>query len=123
MQKESLLICSKYDESIQRLAEALDTLLVSSLKSIQEFPDPKANMVAYGYANTYKDMICTMIFSKTEIKLGFYKGSALPDPEKLLTGAGKVHRYVAIKNLTDVKNKALKKLLGEALKAWNVRSK
>jgi hypothetical protein len=123
MQKESLVLLSKYDEHINELAEALEKLLVSSLRDVLEFPDAKANMIAYGYANTYRDMICTMILSKKEIKLGFNRGSELPDPENLLTGNGKVHKYVVIKTSADVKNKALKKLLAEGMKAWKERIK
>ncbi len=66
-------------------------------------------------------MICTIIPSKKGIKLGFYKGSGLPDPAGLLTGSGKVHRYVEIKSEASLKDKALKNLMTEALKAYKQR--
>ena len=114
-------ILSKYTEEVSTLAYELRDFLLSELKGIIEIPDVSANMTAYGYGPGYKDMICTIIPSKKGIKLGFYKGSELPDPEKLLTGSGKVHKYVEIKTAADIKNPALKKLINEALKAYHIR--
>ena len=59
-------------------------------------------------------MVCTIIPSKKGVKLGFYRGIDLPDPAKLLTGSGKVHRHVEINSATDVSNPQLKKLLSAA---------
>ncbi len=70
-----------------------------------------------------RQLVCTIIPSKKGIKLGFYKGSELPDPKKLLTGSGKVHRYVEIKSENDMQDPAIKKLVEEGLKAYNKRVK
>jgi len=111
----------KYDENVSILGLELRNFLLSELKGIIELPDISANMIAYGYGTGYKDTICTITPSKKGIKLGFYKGSEIHDPEKLLTGSGKVHKYVEIKSEEDIKNPALKKLLNEALKTYLTR--
>ena len=116
-------ILSKYDEQLATLASTLRVFLLKELKEITEIPDPAANMIAYGYGPGYKDMIGTILLSKKGVKLGFYTGSELPDPAKLLTGSGKVHRYVEIKSAADIKNPGLKKLLAEAVKAYKERVK
>ena len=89
--------------------------LLKDLKGITEQPDAKANVIGYSYGAGYKDLICTIIFSKKGIKLGFYKGAELPDPKKLLTGSGKVHRYVEINSEDDIRNPALLELLEHAV--------
>ena len=114
---------SKYPEEISDLALAARNLILKELPDITEIPDEKANMLAYGFANTYKDTICTIIISKKGIKIGINKGSELPDPTKILTGTGKVHKYVPISKSSELKNPAIKDLLNEGLKAWKVRSK
>lgn len=114
-------LLATYDEHIQNLAEQTKELIQKTLPGVQEYPDEKARVIGYGYANTYKDTICTIILSKKEIKLGFYKGSELPDPAQLLTGTGKVHKYVALKNEGDIRNNALTNLLEEAYKAYKER--
>lgn len=63
------------------------------------------------------------MLSKKGVKLGFYKGSELRDPEHLLTGSGKVHRYVAINSQEDIDNAALLNLLDEAVRAHQKRSR
>jgi hypothetical protein len=116
-------ILEKYEEKVSGLGYQTRTFLFEELKGIMEYPDLSANIVGYGYGPGYKATICTIIPSKKGIKLGFYKGSALPDPAKILGGSGKVHRHVELKSEGDLKNPALKQLITEALKAYNARSK
>ena len=114
-------ILSKYEDKISVLGFRLREFLLKELSGIIEYPDAPANIIGYGFGPGYKDLICTIIPSKKGIKLGFYKGSELPDPEKLLTGTGKVHKYVEIKSENDISNPDLKKLLMNALKAYGKR--
>ena len=99
----------------------LREFLFSELKDINEEADATANIIGYNYGKGYKNLICVILLSKKGIKLGFYKGSELPDPGKLLTGTGKVHRFVEIKSSQDMKNPALKRLLKEAVAAYTIR--
>ena len=116
-------ILSKYDEKVSAVGFQLREFLLKELKQIIEYPDGPANIIGYGFGPGYKQLVCTIIPSKKGIKLGFYKGSELPDPKNLLTGSGKVHRYVEIKSENNVKDPAIKKLLDEALKAYHKRLK
>jgi hypothetical protein len=121
MQSKVEQILMKYDESISSLGLHLREFLLSQLDGFTEIPDLSANIIAYGYGTGYIDMVCTIIPSKKGIKLGFYKGSELPDPESLLTGSGKVHRYVEIKSEKDIRSRAIKQLVKEAIKSWKKR--
>jgi hypothetical protein len=114
-------ILSKYEEEVSTLGFQLRAFLLKELKQITEYPDGPANIIGFGFGPGYKALVCTIIPSKKGIKLGFYKGSELPDPGKLLTGSGKVHRYVEIKSEKDIQNPAIKKLLEEGLKAYKRR--
>jgi Domain of unknown function (DU1801) len=116
-------ILSRFDEKTVTLASQLRNFLLEELKDIMEIPDNSENIIGYGYGTGYKDLICTILLSKQGVKLGFNKGSELPDPNKLLTGTGKVHKFVEIKNEQDIKHPAFKKLLSEALKAYQKRKK
>ena len=116
-------ILLKYDEPISLLGFQLREFLISQLDGCTEIPDLPADMIAYGYGTGYSETLCTIIPSKKGIKLGLYRGSELPDPEKMLMGSGKVHRYVEIKSQDDIRCRALKQLLKEAIKAWKSRKK
>jgi hypothetical protein len=114
---------AKYPGEVSELAIAARKLILKELPNIEEIPDEKANMIAFGYDHTYKDLICTIILSKKGIKIGLNKGSELPDPTGLLEGSGKVHKYVQINQTKELKDPALQQLINEGLKAWKLRVK
>lgn len=114
-------ILHSYDETTSALAFQLRDFLLQHLENIAELPDDTANIVGYGYGPGYKDLICTIMLSKQGMKLGFYRGTELPDPAHLLTGSGKVHKFVVIRTANDIREPALKNLLDEALKAYRKR--
>lgn len=114
-------ILSGYDEKIATIGLRVRDFLFSQLKDINEEADATANIISFNYGKGYKNVICVILPSKKGIKLGFYKGSELPDPENLLTGTGKVHRFIEIKSAEDLNNPALKHLLKEAVAAYAFR--
>ncbi len=91
------------------------------LPGIIEQIDLPAKMIAYCYGQKYIEMICTIIPSRKGIKLGFYKGADLPDPQHLLQGTGKISRYVEIKAGEKINSKAVTELLKNALAAYEER--
>lgn len=123
MSPKAETILMKYSEPVSTLGLQLREFLLSQLKGCTEIPDSSANIIGYGYGTGYTDTVCVIIPSKKGIKLGFYKGSELHDPEKLLTGSGKVHRYVEIKSEKDLGKRALKQLIKEAITARKSRTK
>lgn len=114
-------ILSGYEEKIATLGFQLREFLFSALKDIHEEADAAAKIIGYNYGKGYKNLICIILPSKKGIKLGFYKGCELQDPGKLLTGTGKVHRYVETKSSKDIIDPALKHLLKEAVAAYTIR--
>jgi hypothetical protein len=114
-------ILAQFPEGVVATGSSLRQFLLRQLKGITEQVDPKANLIGYSYGAGYKGVICTILLSKKGIKLGFNRGSELPDPKKLLTSSGKVHRYVEIKSEEDIRNPALLELLEHAVAAWEKR--
>jgi len=112
---------SNYNEEVFTNALKLREILFANLPGIIEQIDIPAKMIAYCYGQKYSEMICTIIPSKKGLKLGFYKGVDLPDPDKLLEGAGKISRYVEIKSEEQIKSASLKKLIESALVAYKKR--
>ncbi len=122
MKNELNTLFSKYSNEISSLGYEARKYVLSKLKNIEEIVDLPANMVAYGYGPGYNDMICTIIASKKGMKIGFYKGSEFPDPENILTGSGKVHKYAEIRSLEDLNKPGLSELFEEAVSAYKKRS-
>jgi hypothetical protein len=52
--------------------------------------------------------------SKNHITFGLLRGTALPDPQKLLEGTGKNLRHIKLRTEQDLRNPALKQLIAAA---------
>jgi hypothetical protein len=112
---------SQYDEQVFKTAFKLREVLFANLPDVLEQVDLPARMIAYCYGQKYIEMICTIIPSKKGLKLGFYRGVDLPDPDHILEGTGKISRYVIIMSEQQIKSSAIKKLLKAALAAYRKR--
>ena len=84
---------------MRETALAARRLLEDTLPGIAEAGDESARLLGYSYGPGYKGVICTLIMSQSGVKLGIFRGSELPDPKHLMSGAGKVHRHVQLRTL------------------------
>jgi hypothetical protein len=111
-----------YSGDVRALAEAARKALVKALPGVVEGVDRPAKLLSYTYGPGYKGVVCTLLMSKTGVKLGIFRGSELPDPVGLMEGSGKVHRYVQLRTPADLQRTELQALLAAALAAWRERS-
>jgi hypothetical protein len=114
-------LLSEYPANVQQLAMALRQHLLGALPGAQEKIDVKAKLIGYGFGAGYRNLICTIIPSRSGIKLGFFGGAALPDPTHLLEGKGKLHRHVSMKTAQDLERPGLAALLEAGVAAWRDR--
>jgi hypothetical protein len=117
---ETLL--APYPPEVRDLALAARDFMAQTLPGASETIDGTAKLFGYGYGPGYKGLVCTLLLSKTGIKIGISRGSELPDPKKLMHGSGKVHRHVQLRAIEDLKQPGLKPLLKAALAAWKKRN-
>jgi hypothetical protein len=89
-------LLARYDPPVREAAAAVRAILFEALPGVEETPDEAAGVIGYGYGRGYKCLVATIILSKKGVKLGLTRGASLPDPDRLLAGAGKVHRYVEV---------------------------
>ncbi len=111
-----------YPLAVKEIARAARQLVGQTVPNAIETVDRSARLLGYGYGPGYKDTICTLLMSKTGVKVGIARGTELPDPHGLLQGSGKVHRHVQLRSVDDVANPGLKQLLEAALAAWKERT-
>jgi hypothetical protein len=76
------------------------------------------NALAFGWSPTDKvgHTFCSIAIGRTSknIHFGFYWGSKISDPGKILIGEGKQYRYILVKNKNDFPKIYIKELLNEA---------
>jgi len=111
-----------YPPEVSDLAVAAREFLANALPGAEETLDESAKLLGYGYGPGYKGLLCTLLLSKSGIKLGIAHGSELADPKQLMQGSGKVHRHVQLRTKNDLKQPGLKPLLKAALAAWKKRN-
>jgi hypothetical protein len=114
-------VLERYPASVQTLARAVRTFLLTALPEAQETIDGSAPVIGYGHGLGYKGLVCSLLLSKSGVKIGLAHGAVLPDPDHLLDGAGKVHRYVQIRTVDDLRKVSLRRLLTAANSAAQAR--
>jgi len=108
---------------VQVLAEKARRLLLRLLPEAEETVDPTASVLSYSYGPGYRGMVCTLLLSKSGVKVGLVNGAELSDPTGLLEGSGKKHKYVQLKTASDLNHRAVKQLIQAAYAAWKQRKK
>jgi hypothetical protein len=81
------------------------------------------NAVAFGWSLTDKlgQVFCNIAVGRMthNVHFGFYWGSKISDPKKLLIGQGNQYRYMLVKSKKDFPKTYMKKLIREAYNyAW-----
>lgn len=114
-------LLSAYPANVQEVALGARKLILAAAPDANEMVDAPARVIGYGHGDGYKGMICTIILSKQGVKLGFVGGASLPDPNGLLEGAGKKHRYVVLDAAADLEKKGIAELI--KAKSKEVRTK
>jgi hypothetical protein len=115
-------LIANYPQEVRDMTYKARALIISVLPKITEMPDEKAGVIGYGYSNKYIDQVCTIILSKKGIKIGLNRGAELNDPEGLLAGSGKVHKYFQIHQIHDLEHPGLQTLLLQGWQAWKKRT-
>jgi hypothetical protein len=118
---ESLL--DLYPANVRALAETARIALAKWLPRSAQIADDTAPVIAFGYGSGYKGLVCTLILSKTGVKIGLSHGSELTDPEGLLAGSGKVHKHIQLHAPADLRNPAVGTLVKAAHTAWKQRAR
>jgi hypothetical protein len=113
-------ISNKYPEMVAANAILLHQAIINQIKNCTISYDEKLGIIGYGFGMGYKETICTIIFSKKNVKLGLINGATLPDKKKLLKGTGKVHKYIEINHSAAI-NSDLNEMLEHALDAYFAR--
>jgi hypothetical protein len=115
-------LIGRYPPAVRTLATAARRLIKRQLPRVTESADPSAGLLSYGYGPGYKGMVCTLILSLAGVKIGLVRGSELDDPRRLLEGAGKLHRYVAVKSAADLDKPGVTDLIAATYAAWKARA-
>jgi hypothetical protein len=110
-------IMAQASPPVQALARNTKALIEEVMPDVVEVPWPKQKIIGYGVGpKKMSEQFCYIAVFKERINLGFYYGSDLPDPEKLLEGTGKSLRHIKISQKEQLDNPAVRELIEVASK-------
>lgn len=115
--KKLLEFLKPFDDRIVGLAMWLREFIWDLYPECNELIYDDYNAVAVGWSPTLTigDIFCSIaVYNNKNVHFGFYWGSKLSDPKKLLLGAGKQYRYIRIAEKDDLPADYIKELLVEA---------
>jgi len=104
----------RYPGKVSEIAASLRDVIRNAVPDASETLDQSGRIVGYAVGPGYAGLVCTIIPSKTGVKLGIVRGSELPDPDGLLAGAGRKHRYVQIDQPADLHRTGIAELIKAA---------
>jgi hypothetical protein len=87
-----------YDRQISGLALALREII------LEEAPDASESIyqvytvaIWFGFSEKMRDMFCYVATNAKHVNLGFPRGAALLDPNRVLEGDGKMMRHIRVR--------------------------
>lgn len=116
--KDLLKFLKPFDDEIRNIVLWLREFVWDLYPQANELIYDNYNAVAFGWSPTDRvgHTFCNIAVGRTSrnIHFGFYWGSEIADPEKLLIGNGNQYRYLLVKSKKDFPKAYIKKLLKEA---------
>ena len=106
-----------FNDDIKEIALWLREFVWNLYPSANELIYDNYNAVAFGWtpSDRMSDIFCSIaVGSNKYVHFGFYWGSKISDPEKILLGNGSQYRYIKVKTQSDFPKAYIKKLLKEA---------
>jgi hypothetical protein len=115
---EYLQFLLPYGPATTKLALATRALVLEEAPGATELIYDAYSAVATGYSFTGRpgDACVHIAVYPKWVNLGFNRGSALNDPEGLLTGSGRWIRHIRISTEADLQRPAVRKLVKAAVK-------
>ncbi|HVO75217.1 MAG TPA: hypothetical protein VMT35_14400 [Ignavibacteriaceae bacterium] len=116
--KDLLKFLKPFDEKIVKVVLQLREFVWDLYPQTNELIYDNYNALAFGWSLTDKvgHTFCSIAVGRRSknIHFGFYWGSELSDPGKILLGQGNQYRYILVKDTHNFPKTYIKKLLKEA---------
>ena len=113
---------AKFDPAAAALIRSCRSAMRKRLPTALELVYDNYNFFVIGYGPTERasDCMLSLAAAANGISLCFLRGATLPDPDKLLLGAGKQTRFVRLPSAATLSEPAVEALIAAALKQSRV---
>ena len=113
---ELLGFLEAYDPHIADLALALREIILEEAPAASESVYQVYTVaIWFGFSGKMKDMFCYIATNARHVNLGFPRGAALPDPNRVLEGNGKTMRHIKFRSHSDVERSFVRRYVEAAM--------
>ena len=109
------LLLLKEDKLIELFMDLREFVLDIHPDSNELLYHTHALTIAFSISEKLSDTFCMLPIYTNHVNLGFYKGTLLDDPYKLLKGTGNLIRHIPIAGPSDYRNAKVETLLRKAV--------
>jgi hypothetical protein len=101
---------------VEAIARQLRASIIEIYPDVVEVPWPNQKIIGYGVGpKKMSEHFCYIAAQREYVNLGFYYGAVLPDPEGLLEGTGKNLRHIKVREVVEVAQPAIRKMIEVSL--------
>ena len=116
--KDLLKFLKSFPPAVQEIALSLREFVWGLYPQANELIYDNYNALAFGWSPTDKvgHTFCSIAVGRSShnVHFGFYWGSEIADPDKILLGEGNQYRYILVKDIKDFPKTYIRKLIKEA---------
>jgi hypothetical protein len=115
--KQLAAFIAKFDPKVAKLIRECQTELRKLLPTAIELVYDNYNFFVIGYASTERasDAILSLAAASNGVGLAFIHGASLPDPKKILLGAGKQNRFIRLPTIEPLRSPEVLTLMRAAM--------
>jgi len=115
--KQLAAFIARFDPKVAEVIRACRAEMRKLLPTAIELVYDNYNFFVIGYASTERasDAILSIAAAANGVGLSFIHGASLPDPKKLLLGAGKQNRFIRLPTVAPLRSPEVLKLIRAAV--------
>jgi hypothetical protein len=117
VEKQLAAFIAKFDPQVAKLIRACRVEMRKLLPTAIELVYDNYNFFVIGYGSTERtsDAILSIAAAANGVGLAFLHGATLPDPGKLLLGAGKQNRFIRLPTVAPLRSPEVLRLIRTAV--------
>jgi len=107
---------AKFDPAMAKLIRECRSVMRKRFPTANELVYDNYNFFVIGYCTTERpsDCVVSLAANSKGIGLSFYRGAALPDPQRILQGSGNQNRFVRLDGVATLSRPEVQELLEAA---------
>jgi len=116
-EKQLAKFISKFDSKNQALIRSIRRALRKRLPTANELVWDNYNFFVIGYSATERpsDSVVSIAAAANGVGLSFYRGATLPDPQRILEGAGVQNRFIRLHSARTLERPEVEALIAAAV--------